>query len=143
MSISAFKSAVADVMLPTSPLLICLIVFAFFGDNWANFMEIPEWSFLSAFLFIETLKEHQSKTRTTPEEILDGKTSICIYSTLILTASTVMVFAFANGRGYIPSNINFREFAIVQPILLATAVILALQTKYRIRASELKPSVSA
>jgi uncharacterized membrane protein YhdT len=140
MNSSSVKSAIADVLLLSSPLLICLIVFAFFGDNWKNFMAIPEWSFLSAFLFIETLKEAQSQKRNTTEEITDGRSAICTYSVLILIASTIMVLAFANSRGYLADSIQFNEFSIVQPILLVAAVILTLKVKYQTRALEAKPS---
>ena len=136
MKTSAIKSAVSDVLLLSSPLLICLIVFAFFGDNWKNFIAIPEWSFLSAFLFIETLKEAQSQKRNTAEEIMDGKSAICTYSALILTASAIMVLAFASSRGYLAESIKFNDFALVQAILLITAVILSLKVKYEARKLE-------
>ena len=138
MSNSAFKSAVSDVLLLSSPILICLIVFAFFGDNWDNFMEIPEWSFLSTFLFIEVLKESMSKKRISIDEIMDGKSAICAYGTLILVSSTVMVLSFANSRGYLTGRTNFTELSAVQPFLLLTAVVLSLKVKYTIRKIESK-----
>lgn len=101
-------------------------------------MEIPEWSFLSAFLFIETLKEHQTQKRNSQKEILDGKSSVGIFCMLILVASTVMVLAFANSRGYLSETLKFKEIAIVQPILLVAAVVLALYAKYRARMLEAK-----
>lgn len=138
MRTAAIISSTSDTLLLSSPLLICLIVFAFFGDNWKNFMEIPEWSFLSAFLFIEALKENQSQKRNSQKEILDGKSGVGIFCMLILVASTVMVLAFANSRGYLSENLKFREIAIVQPILLVAAVTLTLYAKYRARMLEAK-----
>lgn len=138
MRTAAIISSTSDTLLLSSPLLICLIVFAFFGDNWKNFMEIPEWSFLSAFLFIEALKENQSQKRNSQKEILDGKSGVGIFCMLILVASTVMVLAFANSRGYLSENLKFREIAIVQPILLMAAVTLTLYAKYRARMLEAK-----
>lgn len=138
MRTAAIISSTSDTLLLSSPLLICLIVFAFFGDNWKNFMETPEWSFLSAFLFIEALKENQSQKRNSQKEILDGKSGVGIFCMLILVASTVMVLAFANSRGYLSENLKFREIAIVQPILLVAAVTLTLYAKYRARMLEAK-----
>lgn len=143
MRTEAAISALTDTFLLSTPLLVCLIIFAFFGDNLANFLALPEWSFFSAFLLIEVLKEEQSLNGKSQKIIMQSKSSVCMYCALIVTAVTIMVLAFADSRGYLAQGSKFKDLAVAQQIIAIGAVLLALRTKYLARCSELRESEAA